>query len=494
MKDLVHKLAAGFRAFGLKQGDVLAVKSRKNVYYYPTVFGGISAGATYVGLVINPQASKEPVDFGATHYLVDPEFVAEAVAAVKAFNGGDLSRILVFDEPEAPESFNFSGQSFASWSALLKHGTADWEPIDDAEIAKNNIVMRLATSGTTGTSKVAQISHYAAIAHTHQWCTSFKDSDIEYKALHYWGLAAITGYAFVSTAIKLGFPVYILDRNLPDILKACEVNEPTLLMIDPFTAMQLVKMLPPGSKALQSLRDIRLPAVPLPDEARKTLQAALHPDCLISRPYGLTETGTISAVLRHQRYDHDANGVGFTFPGVQIKLLDEHGDEVTGLDQPGELFVKTPAMFTDYWGQPAETAASFKDGWYVTGDIVYLSGKTQQWQIVGRKKLLFHVGGKYVQPEEIESFLASHKDIADAAVVPVVSPDQSGSISDPKIKALVASGPSKTLTEEEVVNFVKQNLPPEMQLTGGVQFVEKIPRNPGGKVMRDLLHKVAADA
>jgi 4-coumarate--CoA ligase len=291
----------------------------------------------------------------------------------------------------------------------------------------------------------------------------------------------------MSTALKLRFPVHLLTYGLTDIKAACETIKPTLMMIDPHTMLQLAKTLPEGSPALKSLRDIRLPAMDMPAAARKIIQAALHPDCLISRPYGGTEMGTVAAALYDQRENYDPSGVGYTFPGIQVKLTDDDGSEVTEFDTPGEILVKTPAMFTSYYNNPAGTAKAFRDGWFVTGDIGYISSKTQQWCLVGRKDFVFKVSGKYVAPEELESLLVSHDDIVDAAIVPL----QVQGRADPVIRAFVVPKSANALTEGDVLSFVESRLPQEKRLTGGVNFVDSIPRSALRKILRWKLHDMA---
>lgn len=463
------------------------------MYYYPTVYACIASGATFYGAATRwtlEECAEYAVPLaGVTHFLVDPAFVPHAVAAVEACYGGDLSRIFVFSGPGAPATYTDPGNELTSWSSLLGHGKADWQRITDLKMAQDTIAMRLSTGGTSGAPKMAQLSHYAAIAHIYQWTHSWKTHAFEVRALHYLGLNGISGHAFISTAMKLGFPVYLLRYSIPDIQNACEAIKPSLMMVDPFTMLQLVKMLPEGSTALQSLRDIRLPAMDFPANARKIVQSVLHPDCLMSRPYGLTEMGSVSAMLYNQREHHDPSGVGFTFPGIQVKLVDDCGSEVTEYDSPAEILVKTPAMFTDYYNNPTGTAGAFRDGWFVTGDIGYISSKTQQWYLIGRKKYVFKVSGKYVAPEEIESLLVSHKDITDAAIAPF----QVEGHKDPVIKAFVILKSQGALAETDILSFVEPRLTPEKMITGGVYFVDSIPRNGTRKIIRwklfDMIQK-----
>lgn len=306
------------------------------------------------------------------------------------------------------------------------------------------------------------------------------------------GLDFISSHAFISTAVKLGFPVYLLNRSVPDILESCRAIRPSLMMIDPYTMLQLVKLMSQTGDhtALHSLRDVRLPAMDLPPDAHKRVQAALHPDCMMSRPYCLTEMGTVSAMLHNQRERHDPNGVGYTFPGVHIKLVDEHGSEILTHDVPGEILIKTPAIFKGYYGQPELTAKMFRDGWFLTGDIGHISSRNLQWYLLGRKSCLFKISGSYVAPEEIESVLVSHPDIADAAVAPLYGNGEGSKEIDPVVRAYVVPRRPSSLLAEDVIDFVKSRLSPERRITGGVRFVDSILRTLGSKINRAKLHEL----
>ena len=252
-------------------------------------------------------------------------------------------------------------------------------------------------------------------------------------------------------------------------------------MLDPSTAVKLVKALPDGTQDLQCFRDIRAMGMAFPPDARKKLETFLHPKCLISRPYGVTETGTISAVTTSQNLLYDPNSVGFTWPGINIKLVEDDGAEILTHDSAGELCIKGPTMFQRYLREPITTKEAFdSDGWYRTGDIGYISSKTKQWYLVGRKKEVFKVLALQVSPAEVEAELVSHPDILDAVIVPIYS----AGVVDPKIKAFVVPRSAGVISEKQILEYMKGRLAEYNDITGGVKFIDKVPRNATGKVMR----------
>jgi hypothetical protein len=94
---------------------------------------------------------------------------------------------------------------------------------------------------------------------------------------------------------------------------SCEKLKPLLIMMEPHTALQLVKLLPSNPQKFKSFTDTRCPAMDFPADAQKKSEMILHPEFMISRPYGLTEVGTVPAMLYHQRKQNDPSSVGFTF-------------------------------------------------------------------------------------------------------------------------------------------------------------------------------------
>lgn len=195
----------------------------------------------------------------------------------------------------------------------------------------------------------------------------------------------------------------------------------------------------------------------------------------------MTETGAITAVVASQRDRHDPDSVGFTWPGINVKLIEDDGTEIVDHDSAGELCISGPTMFQRYYNEPEATEEAIDSaGWYRTGDIGYISSKTQQWYLVGRKKEVFRVNYLQVPPAEVEAELASHPDILDAVIVPIY---QTGVV-DPKIKAFVVPRSVGIVDETQILAFMKGRLAEHKEITGGVEFIDKVPRNATGKVMR----------
>jgi acyl-CoA synthetase (AMP-forming)/AMP-acid ligase II len=155
-----------------------------------------------------------------------------------------------------------------------------------------------------------------------------------------------------------------------------------------------------------------------------------------------------------------------------------------------------------YYNNPAANAETFKNGWLRTGDIAYCDGKSKKWYIVDRKKELIKVRGFQVGPIEVEGVLMSHPRIMDAAVIGVpvallefakTDSEKRAAMSGELIRAYVVGrpGPGDQLQEEEILEWVGKRLAKYKQITGGIVFIDVLPRNATGKIMKNELRKRA---
>lgn len=156
------------------------------------------------------------------------------------------------------------------------------------------------------------------------------------------------------------------------------------------------------------------------------------------------------------------------------------------------MCVRGPIVTSGYFENPKANVESFdSDGFYKTGDIAYCDSKTKKWYMVDRKKELIKVRGFQVAPPEIETVLLSHPHIVDAAVIGIVYPDEPD-VEHPRAYVVKRPGPeSHSLDEKAVKEFCGQKLARYKSLTGGVIFVDAIPKNASGKILKRSLRESA---
>lgn len=174
--------------------------------------------------------------------------------------------------------------------------------------------------------------------------------------------------------------------------------------------------------------------------------------------------------------------VGYPLPCIECKLIDETGKDVTDTGK-GELCIKGPTVIRGYFENPKATAESWDgDGYFKTGDVVEVD-KRGLFYVTERMKELIKVRGFQVAPAELEGVLTSHADILDAAVIGI----KNGEDEAPRAYIMKRSGSS--LTAEDIHEYTKTRLARYKQITGGIAFVESIPKLPSGKILKRVIRE-----
>lgn len=226
---------------------------------------------------------------------------------------------------------------------------------------------------------------------------------------------------------------------------------------------------------ISSLRLIFVGAAPMTEQIKMAVFNRLNQP-LIRNGYGMTE-GTLGFTSQTGRFCKSGS-VGRIQNGLQGRVVDPGSGRVLGANEEGELQFKGATM-KGYLGDDGATRdAITDDGWLRTGDIGYydLDG---EWFVVDRLKELIKFKGFQVAPAELEGLLLKHHKIADVGVIGI--PDErAGELPF----AFVVKQANVELSEKEVVEYVEKNTSSSKYLRGGVRFVDAIPKNPSGKILR----------
>lgn len=202
------------------------------------------------------------------------------------------------------------------------------------------------------------------------------------------------------------------------------------------------------------------------------------PNVGIIQGYGLTETSP--AALLNMPGNTKYASVGVPASATRAKIVAINDTDAVGLpaNQTGELWVKGPQNMLGYLNNKKATDEMLIDGWIRTGDIAYYD-EDGFFYITDRLKELIKVKGFQVAPAELEEILRSHPDITDAAVVGVAH-EKNGEAP----RAFVIKRPESQVTAEDVQDFVSKKVADYKKLEGGVQFIDEIPKNATGKILR----------
>ncbi len=345
----------------------------------------------------------------------------------------------------------------------------------------NDLASILYTSGTTGRSKGAMLSHgnLFSNAESLRQVWGFTPDDVLLHALpifHIHGLFVATNVSLLS-----GASILFLPKFEPDAVFAA-LPHATVMMGVPTFYTRLLKDARLSRQTTGHMRLFISGSAPLLPETFQEWQARTG-HTLLER-YGMTETNmNTSNPLRGERI---AGSVGLPLPGVEIRIADSQGNPVARGDI-GMIEVRGPNVFQGYWRMPDKTAAEFrKDGFFITGDMG-MTGPDGYLRIVGRGKDLIITGGLNVYPREIEALLDELPGVEESAVVGLPHDDFGEGVT-----AFIVAREGASLGEAQIVESLKNRLA-RFKQPKRVLFLKSLPRNTMGKVQKAALREEYKD-
>jgi fatty-acyl-CoA synthase/long-chain acyl-CoA synthetase len=285
---------------------------------------------------------------------------------------------------------------------------------------------------------------------------------------------------FLAAAQALG-QTTVLQRKFAaeDWLRLVEKYRVTSTFAAP-TPIRMVCNLPPEVKArydVSSMRRMIANAAPW-SFALKKMYLAYFPGDSLYEVYGSTELG-VNCVLLPEDQLRKPGSCGKPAPLVEVKLLDDDGNEVTGAgpEHTGELFVKSPSVFADYYKQHDKFLQDHKQGYQTVGDIAYRDDEGYIY-ICDRKKDMVISGGMNIYPAEIEAALEHHPDVLEAAVFGVPSEEWGESV-----HAVVVVREGGSMTEDDVKAFAREHLA-SYKVPRSVTWLDELPKTGSGKILK----------
>ncbi|QPC70334.1 hypothetical protein HYE68_001086 [Fusarium pseudograminearum] len=499
--------AVGFDAHdGTAWERVVAIYALNTIDYIP-----VTHAIHRVDGIVTPASSAHSVSelehqlrsSGAKAVFTCAPLLDTAVKAAKAVGIPD-KHIFLLPLPDVP-----SDGSYRSIEDLISEGQnlpplsiPAWIPGQ----GKRQTAYLCYSSGTSGLPKAVMISHYNVIActimiHTYETVTRQQDGIDNQVALGLLPFSHIYGLVVIAHIAQYrGDEVIIMQRFQLDQLLACiqKFRIEQLSVVPPIIVQLLSSQDKCRKYDLSSVRLVFSGAAPLGGE---TIQKLLehYPKWRISQGYGLTEASP--SVFHTSEADAFLGSSGSLLPGVKVKIIDQHGNEVTEHETPGELYVQGPNVVLGYLHNEKANAETFvwrEDGrWLRTGDEVLVRKSERGFEhffVVDRIKELIKVKGHQVAPAELEAHLLDHPYVADSAVIGIVD-ERAGEV---PLAFIVKSREVSGISDEDVVKAVHQHVEEHKArhkwLKGGVRVLDVIPKSPSGKILRRVLKaKVAAE-
>jgi len=377
----------------------------------------------------------------------------------------------------------------------LEGVTGDWvdyrawrdraEPVDPNMAAPlDEDIIQLYTSGTTGNPKGVQLTHdnYISFLRMAQNVTGFEYRDDETvlgaMPLFHVGVTNPTFVAYAS-----GSTVAVLRDIAPgpllDLIQQEKINH---AFIVPAVILMLLNAPQMEGADLSTLRTVSYGASPIAQDVLERAQKRFG--CGFLQFYGMTETvgaGTYLPVDAHDPAKGKLRSCGIPWPGVEVKVVDANDNEVP-LGEVGEIVIKAPIVMKGYFNKPDATAEAVKNGWMHTGDAAYQDADGYFF-IYDRVKDMIVTGGENVYPAEVENAVFGHPAVADVAVIGV--PDDKWGEA---VKAVVVLKPGAAPDEASIIAYAREKVA-AYKVPKSIDFVEAIPRNASGKVLRRELRK-----
>ncbi|KAI1641297.1 hypothetical protein F4809DRAFT_654783 [Biscogniauxia mediterranea] len=499
------RLALGLQRAGLKPGERVLLFSG-NTIFAPVIFMGVlMAGGVFTGA--NPgfvprELAYQLKDSGAS-FLIATDSRMEVAIEAAAEAGLSRDRIYSVDGTTFDVELGKARLGTKHWLSLLapKDDGLKFDWVEPSDTKATTCCLNY-SSGTTGTPKGVQISHYSYVANGSSVVYVAKqDSQYEEKRRRARELCILPIYhpygqtLFACIFPMVGHPVYIMPAfDLVKMLKHIQEYRITALTCIPPFLLALAKHPAARKYDLSSIETISSGAAPLGlglcDEVSKLWpQGAVT----VRQGWGMTEL-TCAATMWHPLSFIRTSAVGEMAPNTNARLMRVDGSaETTEANERGEIWISGPTLMMGYWNNPEATAAAVHvdpDGtrWLKTGDVAYIEKYELGglWHIVDRIKELIKPEGFQVAPAELEALLLDNEAVADVAVVGVTIAGQEWP------RAYVVPSASVKATEEEIAKWIESRAISYKWLRGGVKFIDVIPKSPAGKILRSQLKVFAA--
>jgi malonyl-CoA/methylmalonyl-CoA synthetase len=467
--DQTARYAATLRALGLASGERLVVQIDKSVENVILYLACLRAGAVY--LPLNTAYQSNEVEY----FLQDarPRLLITASA-----RHGELATVAARQSVAAVLTLDADG----SGTFLQQVHTQGTDHCASADSADHDLAVICYTSGTTGRSKGAMITHGNLISNAQSlvrlW--NFNESDVLLHALPLYHIHGL--FVALHCALMSGAKVLLQPRfDVAAVLDA--LPEATVMMGVPTYYIRLLA--DPRLDAVRA-RNVRLfvsGSAPLLAETFAAFEQRTGQRIL--ERYGMTETGMISSnPLQGERRP---GSVGLPLPSVEVSVLDEQGTALPG-GSVGVVAVRGPNVCRGYWQMPDKTAAEFRsDGYFITGDLGYLDCDGYL-QLVGRAKDLIISGGLNVYPKEIEAVLDALAPIEESAVFALPHPDLGETVAAAVVLQRAAAHREPAPLVEEILSTLRPHLA-GFKLPRRVFIVDELPRNAMGKVQKAVLRE-----
>ena len=467
------QLARALMDLGLQYGDRLAILAHNRLEFLEVIMTAAKLGLILVPLNWRLTASELSfiLEDSQTETLIYGPELADLAREVRA--NVTLKKGVVLGENGA--------EDLPAYEALLA-GQPDEEPdvVKKPDLSTPHIIMY--TAGTTGKPKGAILTQGAGFWNAVNLYTAI-DFTAQDRNLVVLPMFHIGGIGLFTLPMLYVGGTAIIQRTF-DPVKTLDllVNENISLFFGvPAVFLALIQHPDFKAEMFKGVRLVMSGGAPLP---ASLVQQYHDAGIVLQQGFGMSEAAPSIATLQKEQALAKAGSIGRAVFHLEARIVDDTMHELPR-NQIGELVIRGPNLMQGYWNRPEATAEAFTGGWFHTGDLARMDEDGDMY-IVERKKDMFISGGENVYPAEVENAIYELPQIAENAVVGIPD-DRWGEVG----KAFVVLKPGQALEPEEIFNHLKGCLA-KYKIPKQVAFLEQLPRNAAGKVLKTELRKFSS--
>ncbi|HWA42759.1 MAG TPA: long-chain fatty acid--CoA ligase [Hypericibacter adhaerens] len=501
---LVDRAAVGLAALGVGPGVKLGLFLPNCPYFVVLYYAALKTGATVVNFnpLYTPTEVTRQVEDSETDVMATLDLAMLYNKLGPLLDSTRLKRLIVCpmaDLLPTPKRWFYQiamrrtladpprDDRHTRFADLVENGGGFSPPTIDPS---RQLALLQYTGGTTGIPKGAMLTHANVYINAEQcrlWFPVGNGADappeIMLGVLPLFHVFAMT--VVMNWSIRVGAEIVLLPRfELKGMLQTIGKRKPTVFAGVPTLFNAIVNHPKIASFHLDSLRFCISGGAPLPDELRARFERLSS--ARLVEGYGLSETSPV--VCCNPPFEGGrAGSVGLPYPRTVIEIRDaEPPHRLLAQGERGEICVRGPQVMAGYWKRPDETATSFVEGAFRTGDVGYIDADGYVF-ITDRLKDMINASGYKVYPRLIEEAIYRHPDVADCAVIGMPDPYRGQTV-----KAVIVAKPGTALTDKILIAFLKDKLSP-IEMPTAFEFRASLPKTAVGKIDKKVLQAEATE-
>ena len=470
LDSLSNRFAGAITGLGVEKGDRVCAILKNSLEFIVAYLAMLKSGGVFVPL--NYQLNAQSIKYALNHseskvVLCDHDLLPIVREISPQLN--TVQHIIATGQED-------SDGGTVSFDQFLSRGK-DVEP--SIPLNEDDTAIFLYTAGTTGDSKAVVHTQFNCSYVSQHWAGVFhmaagKSALLVLPMFHAFAIHCVTLPALIS-----GTRLIVAEKyQTLGALEALQRYKVNILALAP--AMGTLIILHPdfAEYDLSGLEILLMGGAMVPFELLKQWRIAF-PRLEIVNAYGQTESCPCSTGLWDVDILEKPRSVGKPWKGVGMKILDDEGKEVPS-PEIGEIVYRVPSVMKEYYKDPELTSRTVKDGWLNSGDLGFMDRDGYVY-IVDRKKDIIIRGGENISSMEIEEVIHTHPAVLECSVIG--APDK---IMGETVTAVVVRKPGQDLSEEELIRYCENQLE-HFKVPSRVVFMDELPRNPGGKVLKRKL-------